>query len=137
MLAEQLLELAARSGAEAAEVFQSRSLSRPVYFEANRLKQLERADSEGTALRLWKNGCPGLAVAYGPVEAQALVDRALALSQLNDHWLDHTPLQPLWIQRAELRKFDDMIQYYRKDDWPAVQFCDRGIFYFESYKRKV
>lgn len=44
------------------------------------------------------------------------------LSQLNDHWLDHTPLQPLWIQRAELRKFDDMTQYYRKDDWPAVQF---------------
>ena len=84
MLAEQLLELAARSGAEAAEVFQSRSLSRPVYFEANRLKQLESADSEGTALRLWRNGCPGLAVAYGPVEAQALVDRAIALSQLTE-----------------------------------------------------
>ena len=84
MLPEQLLELAARSGADAAEVFQSRSLSRPVFFEANRLKQLESADSEGTALRLWKNGCPGLAVAYGPVEAQALVDRAIALSQLNE-----------------------------------------------------
>ena len=84
MLSEQLLELAARSGAQAAEVFQSRSLSRPVYFEANRLKQLESADSEGTALRLWKNGCPGLAVAYGPVEAQTLVDRAIALSQLNE-----------------------------------------------------
>ena len=84
MLAEQLLELAAQSGAEAAEVFQSRSLSRPVYFEANRLKQLESADSEGTALRLWRNGCPGLAVAYGPVEAQALVDRAIALSQLTE-----------------------------------------------------
>jgi len=84
MLPEQLLELAARSGADAAEVFQSRSMSRPVFFEANRLKQLESADSEGTALRLWKNGCPGLAVAYGPVEAQALVDRAIALSQLNE-----------------------------------------------------
>lgn len=84
MLPEQLLELAAQSGADAAEVFQSRSLSRPVFFEANRLKQLESADSEGTALRLWKNGCPGLAVAYGPVEAQALVDRAIALSQLNE-----------------------------------------------------
>ena len=84
MLAEQLLELAARSGADAAEVFQSRSLSRPVYFEANRLKQLESADSEGMALRLWRNRCPGLAVAYGPVEAQALVDRAIALSQLNE-----------------------------------------------------
>jgi PmbA protein len=84
MLSEQLLELAARSGAEAAEVFQSRSRSRPVYFEANRLKQLESAESEGTALRLWKAGRPGLVVAYGDVEAQDLVDRAIVLSQLND-----------------------------------------------------
>ncbi len=82
-LAEQLLELAAKSGAEAAEVYQSRSLSRPVFFEANRLKQLETAQAEGVALRLWRGGCPGLAVAYGPVETSALVERALALSQLN------------------------------------------------------
>jgi PmbA protein len=82
-LAETLLELAAKSGAEAAEVYESRSLSRPVFFEANRLKQLESAQAEGTALRLWRNGCPGLAVAYGPVVAQNLVDRAIALSQLN------------------------------------------------------
>lgn len=83
-LAEQLLELAAKSGAEAAEVYQSRSLSGPVFFEANRLKQLESTQSEGTALRLWRDGCPGLAVAYGQVEAQALVDVALALSQINE-----------------------------------------------------
>lgn len=83
-LAEELLDLAARSGAEAAEVFQSRSLSRPIFFEANRLKQLESAQAEGTALRLWVNGSPGLAVAYGPVSPQALVDRAIALSHLND-----------------------------------------------------
>ncbi|MBW4633276.1 MAG: TldD/PmbA family protein [Iphinoe sp. HA4291-MV1] len=82
-LVEQLLEISIKSGAEAAEVYQSKSLSRPVFFEANRLKQLETSQSEGTALRLWRNGCPGLAVAYGPVEPQALVERALALSQLN------------------------------------------------------
>ncbi|XWK91041.1 MAG: TldD/PmbA family protein [Phormidium sp.] len=82
-LAEQLLELAAKAGAEAAEVYQARSLSRPVFFEANRLKQLEIAQSEGTALRLWKNGRPGLAVAYGTVEPAALVERAIALSVLN------------------------------------------------------
>lgn len=82
-LAEQLLELAAKSGAEAAEVYQSQSQSRPVFFEANRLKQLESAQSAGTALRLWQNGRPGLAVAYGVVEPQILVERALALSQLN------------------------------------------------------
>lgn len=82
-IAEQLLELALRSGAEAAEVFESYSVSRPVFFEANRLKQLESSQSEGIGLRLWRDGRPGLAVAYGPVEPQTLVDRALALSELN------------------------------------------------------
>jgi PmbA protein len=80
---EQLLELALKSGAEAAEVFQSTSRSTPVSFEANRLKQVENIEADGVALRLWRNGQPGLAVAYGEVELQALVDRALALSQLN------------------------------------------------------
>lgn len=83
-LPEQLLDLALRSGAESAEVFQSQSLSRPVFFEANRLKQLESTEAEGTALRLWKQGRPGLAVAYGSVEPQDLVDRAVAISQLNE-----------------------------------------------------
>jgi len=83
-LAEQLLELAAQSGAEAAEVFQSQSLSRPVFFEANRLKQLETSESEGIALRLWYQGRPGLAVAYGAIAPQDLVERAIALSHLNE-----------------------------------------------------
>jgi len=82
--AEQLLELATKAGAEAAEVLESQSFSRPVFFEANRLKQLETAQAEGIALRLWRDGRPGLAVAYGPVEPQILVDRAIAISQLNE-----------------------------------------------------
>ncbi len=82
--AEQLLDLAAQAGAEAAEVYQSHSLSRPVFFEANRLKQLESSQAEGTTLRLWRDGRPGLAVAYGPVEPEKLVERALALSTLNE-----------------------------------------------------
>jgi PmbA protein len=82
--AEQLLDLAARAGAEAVEVLQSQSFSRPVFFEANRLKQLESSESEGTALRIWRDGRPGLAVAYGSVEPQVLVERAIALSQMND-----------------------------------------------------
>jgi PmbA protein len=65
-------------------VFQSQSFSRPVFFEANRLKQLESSQSEGIALRLWRDGHPGLAVAYGPVEPQALVEKAIALCALND-----------------------------------------------------
>ncbi len=83
-LPEQLIDLALRSGAEAAEVYASQSLSRPVFFEANRLKQLEISEAEGIALRLWQEGRPGLAVAYGPVEPETLVQRAIALSQLND-----------------------------------------------------
>ncbi|NEO52328.1 MAG: TldD/PmbA family protein [Okeania sp. SIO3B5] len=83
-LAEKLLEVAAKAGAEAAEVFQARSHSRPVFFESNRLKQLESTQSEGIALRLWRNGCPGIAVAHGPVEPNALVELALSISSLNE-----------------------------------------------------
>ena len=81
---EQLIDLALRSGAQHAEVYQSRSLARPVFFEANRLKQLESSQAEGVALRLWRDGRPGLTVAYGPVEPIALVERAIAMTQLNE-----------------------------------------------------
>lgn len=80
---EKLLKLAQTAGASHAEVYQSRSLSRPVSFEANRLKQLESSQSEGIALRLWRDGSPGLAVAYGAVDPQTLVEKAIAISQLN------------------------------------------------------
>jgi PmbA protein len=80
---QHLLELALKSGAEAAEVYRSKSLSRPVFFEANRLKQLESLASEGVALRVWKNNQPGLAVAYGDGSPAELVQRAIAISQLN------------------------------------------------------
>ncbi len=80
---EQFLELALKSGAEAAEVFQSTSASSPITFEANQLKQVESIEADGLAVRLWRNGKPGIAVAYGEVEPQMLVDRALAISNLN------------------------------------------------------
>ena len=83
-LPEQLLDLAQRAGAEAAEVFQSSSFAQPVFFEANRLKQLETNQLQGTALRLWRDGRPGIAVAYGNIDPQTLVDKAIAISQLND-----------------------------------------------------
>ncbi len=81
--AEALLTLAKQKGIEDAEVYQVKSQSHPVFFEGNRLKQLESSQSEGTTLRIWRNGCPGLAVAYGKVEAATLVDKAIALSQIN------------------------------------------------------
>lgn len=80
---EQLLSIAKKKGAVAAEAYQIRSQTHPVFFEGNRLKQLESSQSQGTALRLWQDDRPGLAVAYGLVEPELLVDRAIALSRLN------------------------------------------------------
>lgn len=42
------------------------------------------------------------------------------VNELNDQWLD-TP-QELVVHRAELRKFDDMMSYYREPDWPVLEF---------------
>ncbi len=83
-LPEQLLDRARSSGVEAADVLFSHSTARPVFFESNRLKQLESIQSEGIALRVWRDRRPGLAVAYGNVDPQAFVDRAIALTDLND-----------------------------------------------------
>jgi PmbA protein len=102
-LAEKLIDLALERGAEAAEVLQSRSRSRPVFFEANRLKQLESSDALGTGLRLWVNGRPGLAVAYGNVDPGAIVDKALAISALNDP-------EPLDLVSGPSRNYPDMGQ---------------------------
>ena len=81
---ESLLELSSRQGASHAEVYQVTSESQPVFFEGNRLKQLESSQSIGTALRLWQDNRPGLAVAYGKIEPKILVEKAIALAKLND-----------------------------------------------------
>ena len=80
---EELLALAKTQGATHSEVYQVKSQSSPVFFEGNRLKQLENSQSTGTALRLWYEGCPGIAVAYGEIDPQILVAKAIATSQLN------------------------------------------------------
>ncbi|MDR9402487.1 MAG: TldD/PmbA family protein [Halothece sp. Uz-M2-17] len=80
---EEILEIAKQAGAAEAEVYQMISRSHPVFFEANRLKQLETTESEGIALRVWREGAPGVTVAYGEITAEALVERALALCPLN------------------------------------------------------
>lgn len=99
-LPEQLLDLATQNGAEAAEVLQYQSFSQPVIFETNRLKQLETSESEGIALQVWYQGRPGLVVAYGPVDPTALVQKALALSDLN-------PLGVIARKAGQLQVFPD------------------------------
>jgi hypothetical protein len=57
-------------------------------------------------------------------ESAATADReklAKTLIQLNEWWLE-TGEQSIQVQRAELRKFDDMTRYYREPDWPSFQF---------------
>lgn len=80
---ELLLHLVTRRGIERAEVYQVQSQSRSVFFEGNRLKQLESFQSLGTALRLWHDNRPGLAVAYGKIDPELTIERAIAISQLN------------------------------------------------------
>ena len=81
---QNIIELAQKQGANHVEVYQVKSLSKPVFFEANRLKQLESSQASGCAVRLWRENRPGLAVAYGPVEAESLVSKAIALTELNE-----------------------------------------------------
>jgi PmbA protein len=102
-LAEQLLAQAAKAGATTAEVFQSWSYARPVFFEANRLKQLESSQTEGTAVRLWLAGRPGMAVAYGRIDPQELVNRAIALSQLN-------PVEAIDLATSQQQTYPDLGQ---------------------------
>ncbi|YAI81444.1 MAG: TldD/PmbA family protein [cyanobacterium endosymbiont of Rhopalodia sterrenbergii] len=80
---QKIIDLALKYDVSEAEVYQLSSLSHPVFFEANRLKQLQSKQSQGTALRLWKQGRTGLAVAYGSIDPQELVEKAIALSQIN------------------------------------------------------
>ncbi len=83
ILAEELLQLTLKKGISEVEVYQVESYSRPISFEANRLKQIETSQTTAIALRLWQNNCPGLAVAYGDFNPEDLIAKALTISQLN------------------------------------------------------
>lgn len=96
MLAEELLALTLKKGIDDAEVYQVKSYSRPLSFEANRLKQIESSQTTGIALRLWHNSRPGLVVAYGDFNGDDLIAKAIAISELNEIE------QPLLNDRAKL-----------------------------------
>ncbi len=58
---------------------------------------------------------------FGPIGPQ--LDReevVTTLEKINQSWLDH-PTPPITIQRAELRYFEDMMDYKRELDWPTVE----------------
>jgi PmbA protein len=127
--AAQLIDTALKAGAQAAEVFTERSLNRPVLFEANALKQIETRDSEGTALRLWVEGRPGLAVTYGEMEPQKLVDTAIALSHLNDPETIELTTTPPEIASSEYGKTTEVSQLV---DWGKTALSGFLIPEFED-----
>lgn len=60
---------------------------------------------------------------FGEVPGE--VDRnqlSQTLVDLNQELLLDNALPPFMVQRAELRKFDNMTRYYRESDWPVLEF---------------
>lgn len=76
---EKLLELALRESQQA-EVFEVRSESSLVHFEANRLKQVETRQSSSVALRLVRSGRIGFSSASGAFSPEKLVAMAIEAS---------------------------------------------------------
>ncbi len=59
---------------------------------------------------------------FGNIPSNLNRDRlCVTLSQMNDRLIE-TQLPTFNIERAELRKFDSMINYYRESDWPTISF---------------
>lgn len=62
---------------------------------------------------------------FGPIPEQLDRQRISdALSELNHQWIDSP--QELIVHQAQLRKFDDMSDYYRGPDWPVVSFGNQS-----------
>ncbi|MBN1856101.1 MAG: TldD/PmbA family protein [Dehalococcoidia bacterium] len=76
---ERLLELAQRESQQC-EVFEVRSESTLVHFEANRLKQVETKQSHSVAVRLVRDGRIGFASASGEYSPERLIEMAVETS---------------------------------------------------------
>ncbi|MBI2861980.1 MAG: TldD/PmbA family protein [Chloroflexi bacterium] len=83
----------ALSAAEEAEVYVVTTDETPVSFEANRLKTIERKQTEGVALRLIAKGKLGFSSTTRQGEEETLVARALALAELGPPANFHLPSQ--------------------------------------------
>jgi PmbA protein len=80
---EDLLKIlrSARKVAEQAEVFAASARATAIQFEANELKQVQTRESSSIALRIFKEGKIGFAIASGGNGWEALVDMAVETSQ--------------------------------------------------------
>jgi len=74
----------ARKVAEQAEVFCISSQETPIYFEANRLKQIQTKESTNVSLRIFRDGKLGISAASGSNNMEALLDMAVETSEFGD-----------------------------------------------------
>lgn len=97
----ELMTQAQTAGATQVQVQVEAHRSQPVNFEANRLKSIERTQSQTVALWLWRGGKPGVAVGSGAVSPEALVAKALAVADL------HSP-EPVQLPTGGVREFAEI-----------------------------
>jgi hypothetical protein len=59
---------------------------------------------------------------FGEISSQKTDDKVEdILTSINEQWLEKQP--PIFtIHQLEIRKFDDMMSYYRQPDWPVIKF---------------
>ncbi len=70
--------------AEQAEVFCVSSQETPIYFEANKLKQIQTKENTSVTLRIFRDGKLGIAAASGSNNMEALLDMAVETSEFGD-----------------------------------------------------
>ena len=134
---QQVLEQA-KAVSEQAEVFHLSGWSRPVVFEANRLKSLVGRDSSGMALRLIKNGRVGFSSTTHWDGADTLVDNALETAPFGPEAAmdfpgpgDFIPVS-LYDPAVESQSLEDMIQLGQRliDGVRAIEpelLCDASV----------
>ena len=128
----------AKAVSEQAEVFHLSGWSRPVVFEANRLKSLVGRDSSGMALRLIKDGRVGFSSTTHWDGADTLVENALETAPFGPEAAmefpgpgDFTPV-PLYDPAVESQSLEDMIQLGQRliDGVRAIEpelLCDASV----------
>jgi PmbA protein len=106
---EGLLEVlrSARKVAEQAEVFLVSSRATTIQFEANELKQVQTRESSSIALRIFREGRVGFAIASGGGGWEALVDMAVETSQFGSPANFQFPSSQDY---AEVRIFDPKVE---------------------------
>ena len=134
---DQVLERA-KKVSEQAEVFHVSGWSRPVVFEANRLKSLEGRDSSGIALRLIKDGSVGFSSTTHWNGADTLVENALETVPFGPKAMmdfpgvrDFTPV-PVYDSVVESHSLENMIELGQSliDKVRAVEpelLCDASV----------